>query len=656
MSYLASWAEALLHTLLPEQADPQAIVLLASDDEAVRSAGALLGQPEESALASLVNEATRGGDLRLAANEISAFEHAEPPRATPAFLPALCLCVLAATRMGEGSTSGREFYERLGETIGVPLGPGNPPFPGFDVLCTRGFPALADWLARDQQGRRGQLWLDPSPTRRFVGPPITQALLRSVDRRALGSFFHQHSRALASGWDPARLLSGHGARHLLTRSAQETLADPARRPLLAASLRAAFASWDGSLHDLDGTRVLATHLFARLVSGRLALSLRCDALSGEERGQGPDGPVLVPAGPQELALPLGWLKHAVNGSVSINLLGRRRLRAFPGPTILFAVTPLGLEAVPTAGTDSLWLLTCQEQLTCRLPPESIVPVGLPDSWSLHAEINPDLLDDSLRAPTGGEAACGGGLLFPGGLALADGVWLASDPPKVAVELGEGSEIHIDGRVAGRILPGQSFDLHLLHRRVGVHEIRVGSAEGKVELCERGLRDGYGTIGHPLRGGVAPPSGARALNEEDHPVRVRGALIEGDESLPAPPRVFVRLCGTVELIDEDGTVRSCYPPRPGRWAEELDVQSGGGRWALPDGHRAIWACSLSPPRRALLLRSDVTPPMTAEFAALLDNHDDCLIEDLTGAGDAEQRWQRLLECARQLERTAEASRG
>jgi hypothetical protein len=124
-------------------------------------------------------------------------------------------------------------------------------------------------------------------------------------------------------------------------------------------------------------------------------------------------------------------------------------------------------------------------------------------------------------------------------------------------------------------------------------------------------------------------------------------------------VFVRLRGTVELIDEDGAVRSCYPPRPGRWAvEELAVQSGGGRWALPDRHRAIWACSLSPPRpRALLLRSDdVIPLMTAELAALLGDMEDCQIEDLPGAGDAERRWQRLLECARQLERTTESSRG
>lgn len=653
----SGWAQALLQTLLPERADPGAIVLLACEEETVTTAGALLGHPPECALASLINEATGGRDLRWAADRVLAFERAAPPREVPAFLPALCVCVLAASRMGEGSTSGREYYQRLGETLGVPPGPGSPPFPGFDVLSTRGFATLADWLARDEHGRRGELWFEQSPARRFVGPSIAQALLRGVDRRTLGSFFQQHARALSAGWDPVRLLSTSGARHLLTRAAQDTLADPARRAPLAAALRAAFAAWDGSVQDVDGSRVLASHLLARLIGGQLTLSVCCEALGEEEPGQSVEGPVRVPAAPGEFTVPLTWLAPAAVGPVNIELTGRRRLRALPGPSVLFAVTPLGLEAVQLAGPDPVWLLTCEPALAERLPPESVVPARLPDGWSLYAEIDPSLLDEGMRASDAGEVASGGGLDFSGGLPLGDSAWLVTDPPLLAAELTDPGQVEIDGRPAGTLLPGRSFDLRLLRGKAGTHQIRVGPADGQVELCERGLREGYGTIGHALRDGVAPPHGARRFAEQLAVGHVVGALIEGDQPRRAPQRVFVRLRGTVELIEEDGTVRSCYPPRPGRWAEELDVQGGGGHWPLPDGERAIWACSLRSPRpRALLLRGDATPRLTGDLAALLGEIGDCQVEDLAGAGDAQQRWQLLLKDVSELENSLEAGRG
>ena len=109
------------------------------------------------------------------------------------------------------------------------------------------FAALARWLEHDEQGRRGRLALPSDPQPSLVGVPISQTLLRRVDRDRLGLLFDRYRGALRIGRDPLRLLRGSSLRHDLTAPAQRLLERRSSHQPLRAALMAAYQAWDGTV-------------------------------------------------------------------------------------------------------------------------------------------------------------------------------------------------------------------------------------------------------------------------------------------------------------------------------------------------------------------------------------------------------------------------
>lgn len=560
-------ADRLADALLP-YGRPGRPVLLACSDQALAGAGL-----DARALVAAVR--ADGGLAGAALVAVS--ETALSPGRVPTYLPALCLLVLAASRMGEDDTSAAAYYARLAELWGPPDRPGHPPYRKFAELCGVGFPALAEWLAGDQGGRRGLLDLpEVAASRRHVGVPISQAALRAADVRWLGGFFADRARHLDAGWDAAGTLMHHPARRQLTRPAAALLDDPVRRPLLSAALNAARTAWDGTRADPDGRRVLPGELTLHLdaLAGTAHLSLRAGGLTGDEDGRGPDGPVRVPAPPGQLNVPLAWLGDASDGPVRVLLDGRRALHALPGPLAMFEVTDGGLQAVSVA-TGKVWALTCLVEVNGG----DEVAVALPDGWRLMADVPAEALPDGAAAPDPGTARPGQ-LAAVAGLPLSDGAWLAERAPAVAGPPDLQGHLLVDGLSAGLIGGSGSVRLSGLDGQPGLYEVACGELRLDVLLAASGLREQTGTLG--WGGGPAaaqgPSPGQRGLV---------GALDVNDPGLGAGHAVpWTRSRGLVWALRADGTMTPHTPPDPDGWLRSVGWRPGGA-WPLPEG--TVWAC-------------------------------------------------------------------
>jgi hypothetical protein len=78
---------------------------------------------------------------------------------------------------------------------------------------------------------------------------------------------------------------------------------------------------------------------------------------------GPDGaPFELAMHPQETVLPLAWLAHATGGPVRCPAAGGL-VEILDGPTMLFELTDIGLQAVALASAQPVWVLTCDPRLT-----------------------------------------------------------------------------------------------------------------------------------------------------------------------------------------------------------------------------------------------------------------------------------------------------
>jgi hypothetical protein len=187
-------AAALLDELLPVGRAGRA-VLMACDDEALAAAcsrAGVAGDPPRllrDALAA-VAPLTVGRGLRPLLRALPG---------PPADLPVLSACVLAASRMHPDERHATQaYYVHLAELLGVPVHEPWPGVAGFELIPGR-FRTLADWLDRDEAGRRGHLALPRDPQPALVGVPISQALLGASIATASGRCLTATARRLRSG-------------------------------------------------------------------------------------------------------------------------------------------------------------------------------------------------------------------------------------------------------------------------------------------------------------------------------------------------------------------------------------------------------------------------------------------------------------------------
>jgi hypothetical protein len=409
----------------------------------------------------------------------------------------LCACVLAASRMHpDEKHSTAAYYARLCEVLGGEPREQWPAVAGFEEIPTR-FDALAQWAAREG---RGTLALPADPWPPLVGVPISQTLLRRVDRDRLGWLFDRHRVALDLGRDPLRLLRFSPVRHLLTTPAQRLLHSGELDQPLRAALKAACESWDGAGLDERGRRLAAGRLRLGLAPGRMTLNLSLPKLAADVELTGPDAHnVMLPAWPGELTMPIAWLAYAAEGSMAADAGDGRLIRALPGPTMLFDVADNGfwLTATAAEGT-SVIVLTCAAELVSREWGRRLANVPLPEGWVLICDVNADELPEELREPACDDERGDADIELAGGLALERGVWLIDHPPVLHSELEEPVLVEArsgdrEWRELGEISNEEPFRLEALAHELGTHHVAVAGHEFVVELAARGLRTGIGEL-------------------------------------------------------------------------------------------------------------------------------------------------------------------
>jgi hypothetical protein len=643
---IEAWNGALLDVLLPP-GEPGRVVLLGCDDEALVQAGRRLGI-DTGAEQELLGALAALAPLRAETGLLPALQQLRHP---PADFAVLSLCVLAASRMSpdEHGTS-HAYYARLADLLRIPLRDRHPRVAGMELVPDR-FEALADWLAGAEQGRRGRLCLSEHPHYKLIWSPISQTLLRRVDRDRLGGFFARHAQALDAGRDPLRLLARSPARHDLTRRAQEALASEELVPALRASLRAAYAAWDGTIPDERGGRVQAGALRLGYTPGRLTLNLSLPRESGEQRLRGPDGGALTlnaPAG--ECQLPLAWLSRAREGPLDIERLpGLERVRALSGPTLLFEAGERGFFEVDAAGEQELIVLSCEPELTRSHWGSRVARCELPTGWRLIFEVGAEELRPELRRPPRA-ARPGADVWLTGGLSLEDsGVFLVGRGPQLEGELAEPALADLVGpdggrRLVGELIPGEP--LALPASASGSYLVEVSGDELRFELTSRGLREGIGAYGHHPQSQALRRSGA--VDEETARLhapagpRVCGAGVDGAGMRGWRAPVCVRAQALVHVVDVDGGVHTQAPPIHPGWARQAGLPAGG-LWELPGGERAVFVCVGSREHaRVLALRDEQIEP-NDELLDLVERFAEAPVIAPRAPG-AVERWRRLVELA------------
>lgn len=131
-------------------------------------------------------------------------EMAFPPPVTSL----LAMTVLAAQEMDESSSSGKyisstNYYEHLRKVLA--LGEEHKEKLRRDFVVTEKFWESFSWWLDEMDGRFGLPSARATSSQRYVGLPVSQALVRAADRRALRRMFHQYGLAPGSALSPGEI-------------------------------------------------------------------------------------------------------------------------------------------------------------------------------------------------------------------------------------------------------------------------------------------------------------------------------------------------------------------------------------------------------------------------------------------------------------------
>lgn len=477
-----AWNDAIAEVVYPPLVSP-APVYLDLEDKPLLAIAAKLGIPQarEAAETSLVEAASWALGLDDPSRSVN-FDRvtaavsrwaARQRRGTvvepPPVLPVLAVLSLAAERMSASDTmSDSNFYGRLNELLGLSAD---------DTRVQGAYRNVAERLWHTLN-----LWLDSlggtrgTPTayalgKRYVGLPLSQALVRQTDREKLPAFFAEYGLAPGSTLAPESLVplfdqwlalrSGHMSNHV--RRAWNS-----HRAAVAEAVAGNLASWDGTLPETHRAERRTTLLQVRLAldvrgfpSKRMHLEPQVPLSGSPDAGSATlhtaDGQTrvdLLPAAPgwavlaygSEVAndgLLSGELRLVLDGSPTEIVHRPRRLMAFHqdaatsrwisadrvhlGQEVKFLVREELVQSVTTAFEECArpgWTSTT------NFP-------GLPDGWTLYQGVqlfrSPSYegFDDlSLLAPSEKfHAELAGGFQLPSATRRTWHVW---DPPEVRV--------------------------------------------------------------------------------------------------------------------------------------------------------------------------------------------------------------------------------
>lgn len=240
-------------------------VYLDLEDDVIASVAAVVGEQSEEPEAALVADvaatidggASQAGILRAHALRVRQWEQGDRI-GTPPHLALLAVMSLAAERMANGEgMSANNYYGRLAPMLGMPdrqLDLAQ----AYRRVAERWWNDLNLWLER-HDGRRGlpTAYSLGALQHRYVGLPISQALVRAADRQGLVRFFQRLGFAAGSDVPP------HALTPLLdawirqnpspaTRSLQRMWSKPATRERVAEVAAVALAAWDGTVSGRRG--------------------------------------------------------------------------------------------------------------------------------------------------------------------------------------------------------------------------------------------------------------------------------------------------------------------------------------------------------------------------------------------------------------------
>ena len=301
-----AWDKALRDLVYTDDTAHEPAYLDVEDDLLVQAAanaglGALTAEQAEAALTDAVRATlclgpswsgssvlTRHRD-RLSRWRAARRYGLQPLAAPPAVVGLLAVFARAAEHMGrDGQHSAAAYYPRLNQLLSIGPSDANRMQAAFRAESEKFWDAVNVWLD-DQDGTRG-LPTAESVGPRYVGIPMSQALIRQADRQHLLTFFRD------AGLEPGVRLSPHDMTEYLTSwvaAGGATTAlrglwrSKAGRPLLVEAAVQGLAQWDGTLLDATGARqgrppVLTARLARRRLSrARLEVSF---ALAGTLTG------------------------------------------------------------------------------------------------------------------------------------------------------------------------------------------------------------------------------------------------------------------------------------------------------------------------------------------------------------------------------------
>lgn len=279
------WNDAVAAICFPELDEPLPVYLDLEDHvlTAIAELAGFSGDPRDG-LSQAVRGVTVKGQ-RFSLDKLLRFQRiwakskafADQP---PPCLAFLALSVLAAEDMGtaEDDISPIAYYPRLASLLQLPAG-SHSVHDEYPRRAEYLWHSLNRWLD-DYDGKRG------TPTayalsRRFVGLPLSQALVREGDRRKFPGFFAQYG--LAPGMDVApevveRYLDAWFGSESCPASAplRKQWSKPAARERIAAVAAVELAGWDGTLPQgtaAEAIQIQRIGLMAQLRQGFMGSSL-----------------------------------------------------------------------------------------------------------------------------------------------------------------------------------------------------------------------------------------------------------------------------------------------------------------------------------------------------------------------------------------------
>lgn len=252
-SYM-KWNEAIADVLFPETESPEP-VYLDLEDEALLEIGARAGVDSDQAAQlgkAVANTLERGPRaFRRHSRELSQWSRGDRLEPPP-ILPVLAVLSLAAEKMAHGDgLVAHDFYGRLRPLLDLP--PDDQDIvKSYRRVAERFWGGLNAWL-NEWGGQRG-LPSAFSLGHRYVGLPMSQALVRKTDRERLVQFFLRFGFSPGSDVTPSELetvldLWMKEIPTPATRNLQRLWEKREARSRIAQAAAVALSAWDGRVSD-----------------------------------------------------------------------------------------------------------------------------------------------------------------------------------------------------------------------------------------------------------------------------------------------------------------------------------------------------------------------------------------------------------------------